>query len=122
MSTVVDEETGEVFDVEDDQLSLFTFEGKTPDGSRHTITGSFSSEDAELPDMKLDDVVILRVAGKVSKVNHVRTKDGTLERQHVIVLSQAVVDVDRADLLSRLLPDGADSVTITRGTSNGDAS
>ena len=76
------------------QEVLFEFEGKTPDSARHSISGTFAeSEDTSnpLPDLALDQIVILRVVGTVTKVNHVRMKDGSLERQHVIVLDSAMV-------------------------------
>ena len=88
-TAVADPETGEVI-----QDQLFIFEDKLPDASRHTVTGSFSQEEDShnpLPDWKLDQRVVLRVVGVVTKVNHVRMKDGTMERQHVIVLEDASV-------------------------------
>lgn len=74
------------------QEALFEFEGKVPDGSRHSISGGFATADDSgtwLPDFALDELVTLRVVCKVTKVNHVRTKDGALERQHVLIIEGA---------------------------------
>ena len=136
-TTLVDPFTGEVAD------QLVLFEGKQIDAARHTITGSFAAgEDGPnpLPDFKLDQLVTLRVTGTVSKVTMARMKDGSLERQHVIVLTDARVIPDPSDILREgsgvldkdglhglndalhehakdMLPEGIDSMTLS--TSDG---
>jgi len=78
----------------EDQLALFEFEGHRPDGSRHSISGSFSTEDDDgnpLPDLPLDQLVTLRVVARVKAVNHKRDKEGALERQHVLVIEGAQI-------------------------------
>lgn len=78
--------------ITEEQLAMFAFEGKLPDASRHSISGSFATSDDEpnlLPDLHLDDLIVLRCVGKVTAIKHARQKDGAMERQHVIVLQAA---------------------------------
>jgi hypothetical protein len=120
MSTVVDEETGEVFDVDDGQLELFRFEGHVPDGSMHVITGSFGEGECGLPDLTIDSIVMVMATGVVKGVNHKRDKSGALIRIHTIVLDSAVqapqygtVSDTIVDAIADMLPASADSMTMS---------
>lgn len=113
-TTDIDPFTGEIT-----QLALF--EGKEVSASRHTITGAFAVSELgpnPLPDMPLDAIVTLRVTGQVTGITYKRTKDGTLERQHVITLDDArAVDGsivgEIQEHVRAMLPNSADSMTMT---------
>jgi ribosome biogenesis SPOUT family RNA methylase Rps3 len=81
-----------------DQLPLF--ELKRPNGSRCTITGSANENemtDTQVPAMRMDQIVMVLARATITKVTHARMKDGTLERQHVVVIDPASIELGTPD-------------------------
>lgn len=80
------------------QLPLF--ELKRPSGSRCTITGSANENemtDTEVPAMRMDQTVMVLCRATITKVTHARMKDGSLERQHVVVIDPSSIEFGTPD-------------------------